>query len=257
MRRDGLRLPDVIVGGAPRAGTTWLYHLLDRHPDAWMARPVVPEPKFFLVDETYARGLDHYARTWFGDVPPDTVVGEKSSNYLESPTAAERIQQHLPDVRLVFSLREPAQRALSNYRWSRMNGMEDLDFAEALRREPEREETLPAHLRFARPHAYFGRGLYAHMLAPWFERFDRRQILVLLFEDIVDRPREVARRLHTFLDLEPRPDDAAALRAINASEPVDADHAAQLHALRLDYRGPNQELAELLGEPLTAWDDAG
>ena len=51
-----MRLPDFIIGGAPRSGTTWLYWLLDRHPAVHMARPLAPEPKFFLVDALYAKG---------------------------------------------------------------------------------------------------------------------------------------------------------------------------------------------------------
>ena len=60
-----LRLPDFIIGGAPRSGTTWLYWLLDRHPEIYMASPVKPEPKFFLVDHLYEKGLRFYADTWF------------------------------------------------------------------------------------------------------------------------------------------------------------------------------------------------
>jgi len=62
MRKKG---PTFLIAGAPRSGTTWLYHLLDRHPEVYMAKPVRPEPKFFLVDELYERGLQHYIDTWF------------------------------------------------------------------------------------------------------------------------------------------------------------------------------------------------
>ena len=63
-----MRLPDFLIGGAPRAGTTWLYRLLDRHPDVYMARPATPEPKFFLVDDLYQKGVEFYSRTWFADL---------------------------------------------------------------------------------------------------------------------------------------------------------------------------------------------
>jgi Sulfotransferase family len=105
------RLPDFIIGGAPRSGTTWLYDALDRHPAVYMAKPVKPEPKFFLVDDLYAKGLPHYSATWFADVPAGRVAGEKSTDYLESTAAAERIARDLPQVRLVFILREPIDRA--------------------------------------------------------------------------------------------------------------------------------------------------
>ena len=149
-----LRLPDFIIGGAPRSGTTWLYDLLNRHPDLYMARPKQPEPKFFLVDHFYAQGLVHYSQTWFAGALANQVAGEKSTDYLESAAAAERIARDLPAVKLVFILREPAARAWSNYLWSQMNGLETEDFETALRLEDERERTLSERLRFARPFSY-------------------------------------------------------------------------------------------------------
>jgi len=88
MPRQG---PTFIIAGAPRSGTTWLYELLDRHPDVFMAKPARPEPKFFLVDELYGRGIQHYFDTWFAGAEAYPAAGEKSTNYLESPAAARRM----------------------------------------------------------------------------------------------------------------------------------------------------------------------
>lgn len=85
------RLPDFIIAGAPRSGTTWLYALARRHPQLAMAEPMAPEPKFFLVDELWQRGVDYYSTNWFDTLPADRVLGEKSTNYLESPEAVERM----------------------------------------------------------------------------------------------------------------------------------------------------------------------
>src|SRR5262245_38164489 len=163
-----LRLPDFVIGGAPRSGTTWLYEALDRHPGIHMAKPVKPEPKFFLRDDLYVNGIEYYARTWFGDVPPGRVAGEKSTDYLESAPAAERIARDMPGVRLIFLLREPVDRAYSNYLWTRMNGLETETFERALALEEERERSLPPRLKFTRPYSYYSRGLYADLLAPYF-----------------------------------------------------------------------------------------
>jgi len=251
------RLPDFVVGGAPRSGTTWLHSLLDRHPRVRMARPARPEPKFFLVDEVYAKGLGHYAATWFRDVPDGSLAGEKSSNYLESAAAAERIRECLPGARMVFVLREPAERAWSNWRWSRKNGMEDEeDFARSLDLEARRERECPAHLRFSRPHAYYSRGLYADLLGPWFERFHRDRVLCLAFDDVVRTPRDVAARVHRFLGLEERPGDADGLPAENAAggeeggPPIDD----AMRRLREAYAGPNRRLAALLGPGFAPWE---
>ena len=213
-----MRLPDFLIGGAPRSGTTWLYHLLDRHPAIYMAKPVKPEPKFFLIDDLYERGLDYYARTWFDAAGDASAAGEKSTDYLESATAARRIARDLPQVKLVFILREPVARAYSNYLWTRMNGFESEDFETALALEEERERTLPERLRYARPFSYASRGMYADMLQPYFERFPREPLLVTRFEDIVADPQQLAVRLQRFVGVEERPDDAADLGVINAAE---------------------------------------
>ena len=109
-----------------------------------MALPMRPEPKFFLVDEVYQKGIDHYRRKWFAEVPEGKLAGEKTTSYLESSRAAERIHQHLSQVKLIFILREPADRAYSNYLWSCMNGLESEDFETALNLEEQREREVPA-----------------------------------------------------------------------------------------------------------------
>lgn len=246
------RLPDFIVGGAPRSGTTWLYHLLDRHPDIYMAKPVRPEPKFFLVDDVFRRGLDYYAETWFADVPEGKLAGEKSTNYLEGESVAKRIHEHLPWVRLIFVLREPVDRALSNWRWSRMNGLETLSLGEALRLEESREFGYPPDMRFSRPFSYFSRGLYRQMLQPFVDQFGLDRVLILRYEDIDDDPKMVATTAHRFLGVSERPEDAVGLGTINPSqdEHVDAETIAEL---KQRYQEPNEELAELLGSRFRIW----
>jgi hypothetical protein len=249
-----LRLPDFIVGGAPRAGTSWLSTLLDRHPSIYMAKPAKPEPKFFLVDALYAKGLEYYSRTWFHGVGDDVRAGEKSTDYLESAAAAGRIARDLPDVRLVFVLREPVARAYSNYLWTKMNGLEHEDFRTALLLEETRERELPERLRFARPYSYYSRGLYADMLQPYFDRFPREHILVLRFEDISEAPVAVAERLHRFIGVEQRPADAEQLGVINASEKAGESLDAEVcRWLWERYVEPNRRLESLLGSEFHVW----
>ena len=254
-RSEGpLRLPDFIIAGAPRSGTTWLYSLLERHPDVYVAKPVTPEPKFFLVDSLYERGLEFYSNTWFAPASSGAMAGEKSTNYLESASAAERIARDLPSVKLVFILRDPVERAWSNYLWSKMNGLETEDFETAIRLEAEREGTLPDRLRFARPFSYLSRGLYADLLRPYVERFPRHHLLVLRFEDIIDDPASLAATLHQFLGLPQRRADADGIGVINPSEkPGDVMPASMRRALTARYEEPNQRLAALLGPSFMIW----
>jgi hypothetical protein len=206
-----MRLPDFIIAGAPRSGTTWLYHLLDRHPDVYMAKPVAPEPKFFLVDELYARGIEYYSRQWFADAPAGKLAGEKSTNYLESPAAAERIAAHLPRVKLVFILREPAARAYSNYCWSRMNGLEDKSFADALAAEDERERAVPAMLKYARRTRTSRVGCTRTCCGRTSIASIAGRSCACAARTSTRGPRELTEQLHRFLGLPPRPDDAQEL----------------------------------------------
>jgi hypothetical protein len=249
-----LKLPDFIIGGAPRSGTTWLYELLDRHPDVYMAQPVKPEPKFFLIDHLYEKGLRFYAETWFAGASDARVVGEKSTDYLESAAAAQRIARDLPQVRLIFIMREPAERAYSNYLWTRMNGLETEDFNAALRLEEEREKQLPERWKFTRPFSYFSRGLYADLLEPYFQRFPRDQILILRFEDVLDRPDDLAQRVHRFLGIDSRPGDANGIGIINPSEKRGETMDEATHRDLLSrYAEPNRRLAAMLGQEIELW----
>jgi sulfotransferase family protein len=249
-----LRLPDFIVGGAPRSGTTWLYWLLDRHPGVYMAKPVRPEPKFFLVDAAYERGLEYYSSTWFEAARAGVLVGEKSTDYLESAAAATRMARDIPLVKLIFILREPVERAYSNYLWSRMNGLEREDFATALKLEKQRERDLPDRWRHTRPFSYFSRGLYADLLGRYYDRFPREQILVLRFEHIADDPRGLATRVQRFLGLDTRPQDADDIGVINAAERDMGSMPPELaRTLAERYAEPNARLAQLLGPDFAIW----
>jgi hypothetical protein len=249
------RLPDFIIAGAPRSATTWLYLLARRHPQLAMAEPMVPEPKFFLVDELWQRGVDYYSKKWFNPLPVDRTLGEKSTNYLEAPEVAERISRVLPRVKLIFLLRNPVDRAYSNYLWSRQNGLETEDFEQALALEEQRERNLMPQLRYARPHAYFSRGLYAEQLASFFARFPRAQMLVLRHEDVAARPDYVAADFHRFLGVPELPETAQALGRVNAAETARHEPLSpSLRRLLVErYRAANANLAALLGPDFGLW----
>ena len=249
------RLPDFIIAGAPRAGTTWLYMLAHRHPQLAMAKPMVPEPKFFLVDDLWRRGIDYYSSHWFDSLPAGRVVGEKSANYLESPVVAERIHRVLPRVKLIFLLRNPVDRAYSNYLWSRQNGLEVESFERALALEEQGEQELSPGLRYARPHAYFSRGLYARHLARFFDYFPREQVLLLRHEDIMVRPDYVAALFQSFLGVPEIPGLARGLGRINATKTPSPEPLPEPLKRRLaeQYRAANASLATLLACNFDTW----
>src|SRR5260370_33946991 len=243
------RLPDFIIAGAPRSGTTWLYVLAQRHPQIAMAQPMLPEPKFFLVDEVWQRGVDYYSKTWFDPLPAGRVLGEKSTNYLESPEAAERISRALPRAKLIFVLRNPVDRAYSNYLGSRQSGLEDETCERALALEEQRERDVAPQTRYARPHAYFSRGLYAEHLVRFFARFPREQILVLRHEHIVARPEDIAAAFQRFVGVAEMPGLARDLGPINAAEALPPEIVPKVLRRRLaaSSRSSNARLATVSG----------
>jgi hypothetical protein len=251
-----LRLPGFIIAGAPRAATTWLYQVADSHPQIAMAKPANPEPKFFLIDSLYERGLEYYSETWFKPLPSRDLYGEKSTNYLEGSSVPERLGRELANVKLVFLLRNPVERAFSNFLWSTQNGIEtEPSFVRALELEADRERNYTQAQNFSRPYSYFSRGLYAQHLRRFFARIPRERILVMKTEDITRDARDVAVRFHRFLEVEPFPDPAEAIGLVNAV--VDRDSRLPLEAkvlLEERYREPNRQLKNLLGDSFAAWD---
>lgn len=254
-----LRLPDFIIAGAPRSGTTWLWTIADRHPGIGIAQSYAPEPKFFLVDELYERGLDYYSKTWFESLPAGVPVGEKSANYLESTVVPKRIAKDVPNAKIVFILRNPVDRAYSNYLWSKQNGWvaESETFEEALRLEEERERNYDtANVKFARPFSFFSRGLYATYLRNYLDEFPSSQILVLRNEDIADRPIELATRFFSFLGVSTQEDVLKGLGLINATLDKQSQMAPSTRAMLVDrYREPNRQLKQLLGDGFDLWEE--
>jgi len=247
------RLPNFIIGGAPRSGTSWLYTLLDNHPKICMAKPRQPEPKFFLVDELYSSGIDYYAKTWFSQ-NQSCMFGEKSTNYLESKIAAYRIYKHIPTIKLIFILRNPIYRAFSNYLWSCMNGLEKENFIKALHLEEKREKNVSERFKYSRPHAYFSRGLYAELLQPYYKYFQKEQILCLKFEDIIERPNKISKTVCHFLQIDSNHKSADKIGIINPSKKNDMSMSDEAYYYLLDrYKEPNLNLANLLGPEFKVW----
>lgn len=249
------KLPDFIIAGSPRCGTTWLCRLLENHPDVFVAEHE-PEPKFFHIDLLYNKGLDFYRNNWFADCPEEKIAGEKTTYYLENSTAAERIRKDLPDVKLIFLLRDPVSRAYSNFLRSTRYGWETENFETALELEEKRESELREDVRYIRPHAYFSRGLYAQLLKKYFELFKPEQILCVPTEWIEVDPNRLALDVYNHLGLTYYPPNAETIGAVNRSAPgySKISHDTEKN-LRDRYSVPNQELRSLLGRdfPIELW----
>jgi hypothetical protein len=235
-----------VIVGAQRCGTTYLYRLLDEHPEIEMAKPLRPEPRFFLDDDRYPLGLSYYESKFFSEGGP-RVRGEKSTSYIESDVAAQRITATLPGAPVVAVLRDPVHRAISNFRFSRQNGIEDLPMTEALRAS-EREWDQD---RFSvSPFDYLARGRYVEHLERLARYTAPDQLRVLVFEELV-ADRTVIAGLYEQLGVDAAFQPDALGAAVNASESNDKQVAPEIRDWLCDYfREPNQRLEELLGRRL-------
>ena len=204
------QLPQLLILGAQRGGTTSLYKWLTGHPQVQM--PLDKEIQFFSVE--WHRGTDWY-RSHFGPLGDHRLNFEASPYYLYHPTAPVRVATTLPDVKMVALLREPVARAWSHYHHNVRLGLESLSFTDAIAAEPERlvgeTERLqadPTAVSFAhRHHSYLDRSRYGPQVARWREAAGDR-LVVLRSEQLFDEPHRTFQRLLELLELDPwRPPD--------------------------------------------------
>ena len=246
----GLRpLPDFLILGAQKAGTTALYAYLRWHPQ--ITGPSFKEVSFF--DRHYARG-----ERWYRAHLPirrSALVGEATPGYLFHPLAPERVARMLPHARLIALLRNPVDRAFSHYQHEVALGREELSFEEALAREDERMEGEvermlrdPAYFSHAWwNYTYAARGRYAEQLERWFAAFPREQLLVLLTDDLAADTAGTYRRVLDFLRVDPRGLGSYPRIFEREYDQMVPETRARLEA---EFAEPNRRLAELLGRDL-------
>ncbi len=176
-----MRAPDFLFIGPDKAGSSWLFELLDSHPAAWLP----PAKDLYFFDREYGRGLDWYLR-YFEPAPADaTAVGEISHDYLFSAQAARRIAADLPGVRLLSFLRHPVDRSFSQYLYIARSGLTTAPFEEAIAQHPEILEN----------------SRYAKHLAAYLDLFPREQLKIRRFEDLEASSEAFARQILADLDL--------------------------------------------------------
>lgn len=247
-----------IIGGAQRSATTYLTRILNEHPDIEQAKPIRPEPKFFLKPDEYAEGYKGYIARYFSHVVPSShkVFGEKSTSYIECQAAAERIKALLPDVRLIFLLRHPIERAVSNIHFSRMHGYETAPLETALLREIDAPETVVSMDRAGisvSPQAYLARSYYADHLRPWFDIFSADQIIILVKEQLTGNAQQV-KSVYEFLGVDPTFEPACLSETINASQKDDDMlSATTLARVKAFFDAKNKALEALCGIDVSIW----
>lgn len=214
-------LPEFILVGAPKCGTTSLHAMLALHPDVFIPEyevfffdvdDIMVHPDFFFHRDgssfhDYEGEFEEYLawyRSLFVDAQPGQLIGEDTTTYLCSPYASSRIAKLLPDVKLIALLRDPVDRAYSQYFHNVRAGRHSVSFERTLRTNPG---------------ALLMHGFYYEQLERYRGFMDAGQMLVLFFEDFAADPTGLLRQVCDFLDLQDLPPASAEAQHSNRAHP--------------------------------------
>ena len=180
-------MPTFIVIGAMKAGTTSLFHYLIDHPQVFMSP--LKEVDFFVEEQNWHRGIDWYERQFENADADALAIGEASTIYTKYPVyrgVPERISEHLPDVRLIYVVRDPIDRLRSHFQHRTLVGNERLPLAEALATDP----------------SYVDMSRYGMQLERYLEHFPREQICVITSEALKTDRADTVKQVFRFIGVD-------------------------------------------------------
>jgi len=199
--------PNFIIIGAMKAATTSLYTYIKQHPDIFMTK--VKEPMFFnnfQKENNYnilgskskkPTTLEEYL-AMFKDAKNEKAIGEASPAYIYNEKAPHLIKEHLPDVKIIAILRQPTDRAYSNFLHTKRADRENVNsFEQAIKIEKERISDNWSPL-----YHYIQKGFYSVQLKRYYNLFPKENIKVYLFEDVVKTPKETLKDIFKFLNVD-------------------------------------------------------
>ncbi len=189
-----MNLPNFLIIGAQKSGTTSLHDILDAHPQALMSKP--KEVNFFTFDYKLNKGLEYYS-TFFqnNEISNPIAIGESSPGYICYPDIHEKIYQHLGNIKIVMILRNPIKRAFSQYWDNRRQLKEECNEEEII------EKYLEADYQPGRK-GYFSRGVYYNDVKKYIDLFGRENVHIIIFEKLLKHQKDELLRLYSFLGLD-------------------------------------------------------
>ena len=226
------RLPDFLVLGTQKGGTTTLQQLLIQHPGVYLA----PGKEVHYFSKHWEQPTAWYASHYAGAAPQQRC-GDITPFYLFHPQAPQRIHSLLPKAQLIVLLRDPVERALSQYFHSVRLGFETLALEDALAAEQERLNS--GERQHLQEHSYLSRSRYLEQLDRYGALFPDQQLLVLQSEALFTDPAATWQQIETFLGLPQAPCPAATPRA-NAGQ---GESAGVAEAIRTELRQQLRETA--------------
>jgi Sulfotransferase domain len=244
------RLPDFLIIGGQRCGTTSVYRYLVAHPQVEGAYPSKGAHYF---DNHPDRSLGWYRSHFPVSRGASPITGEGSPYYLFHPHVPARVARVAPEVRLIVMLRDPVERAYSHYQQEYARGFEPSEsFERALELEPQRmdgeQERMAADPRYRslahQHHSYVARGLYLEQIEAWRQHFPAERMLIIHAERFFADPAAGMAAVQTFLGIDPAP--TAEYRAHNARGYAPMDPATR-RMLEERFADPNRRLYAYLG----------
>jgi hypothetical protein len=195
--------PNFIIGGTAAGGTSFLSAILVQHPQIYLPIEMRPEPHYFYKSWEYQKGLGYYLARWFPTIPKSAIaIGERSSSYLfGGESVANKIFDEFPNMKFIFTLRNPIERTWANYRYTVLQGLEDLSFEDALKNEAARVEAQTGIWAEIQPVNYTGRGFYAAQLRDYLKFFPKDSVLLIKSELLSSQTDVELRKIYEFLGL--------------------------------------------------------
>ncbi len=247
-----MALPNLIIPGAPKAGTSSLHKYLSLHDAVYMSEP--KELHFFSVDEQFEKGVAQYAVNFEG-VREEKVIGESSTTYFIFPNVVERIACTLDSPKLIFILRNPIDRVYSHYRWMQSLGLENRSFIDALLADKDDSPDINTRISGNKTKYYFAESCYGTHVGKFVKQFGMSRVLIQTTEQLGEFPSRVLENCAQFLGIDSfekiDPVWENATRSDNTQPISDGDHRWLTEHLFDEV----ESLRQLTGLQFTEWEN--
>ena len=248
-------LPDFLIIGGQKCGSTTLSALLNQHPN--VEPSLVKEIHYFDMDRHYAKGP-----AWYKAFFPDTkklhgnqITGEATPS-MHNPIVAERTAQLLPEAKLIAIVRDPVERAVSHYVHNAVRDrfpetLEEIIAKEKALGSPSLERLKSDKELAEKYHLYsiLRRGTYIENFGEWLKYYDKSALHVVFLSDLSTNTAETMQGIFDFLDLPPY--DVKPISAMNTRMGKSSTSERVLEELRTYYAPYDARLAKFLGRPLS------
>ena len=254
------RFPNFIIIGSAKSGTSSLYDYIVQHPEIDILpnykRRLPKEKEIYFFDENFSLGKFWY-KSNFSFAYSKKQMGEANPNYIYHPLVPNRIQKTIPNCKFIVILRNPVDRAYSDYQMKVKNKLEKLTFEEAIKNEDKRIkgevkriiEKQEFSFNFT-AYSYLNRGKYAEQLERWFKKFPRKQFYILSTDDLKKNSDQILNEIFKFLDLDGQKIDILTKKNTGSYKSMNVETRTEL----VEYFKPhNEKLYKLLGRDFE-WD---